>query len=112
MSVEDYIASQPEALRVALARVRATIRNAVPEAEELISYDMPSYKLRGTVLFRFAGWQRHYALYLATKRIVAAFGDELAPYEIKPGTIGFPLSEPVPEQLIERISKFRANEIA
>jgi uncharacterized protein YdhG (YjbR/CyaY superfamily) len=111
-SVDGYIASQPEALRVALARVRVAIRNAVPEAQELISYDMPAYKLRDEALLQFAGWKRHYSLYLATNRIVAAFPGELAPYDVKKGTIGFPLSEPVPEKLIERIAKFRANEIA
>jgi uncharacterized protein YdhG (YjbR/CyaY superfamily) len=112
MSVEAYIASQPNALRVALTHVRVAIRNGVPEAEELISYDMPAYKFRGEALLQFAGWKRHYSLYLATKRIVAAFADELEPYDVKKGTIGFPLSEPVPEKLIGRIAEFRANEIA
>jgi uncharacterized protein YdhG (YjbR/CyaY superfamily) len=62
------------------------------------------------VLF-FAGWKQHYSLYPVTERVAAAFKDELAPYEVKKGTIRFPLSEPAPLKLIERIAKFRAKEV-
>jgi len=60
----------------------------------------------------FAGWKQHYSLYPATAGLVAAFGDELAPYKLSKGTIRFPLSDPVPAKLIERIAKFRAKEVA
>jgi uncharacterized protein YdhG (YjbR/CyaY superfamily) len=60
----------------------------------------------------FAGWKQHYSLYPATDHLVAAFKDDLAPYEINKRTIRFPLSEPVPVKLIERIAKFRAKEAA
>jgi uncharacterized protein YdhG (YjbR/CyaY superfamily) len=59
----------------------------------------------------FAGWKQHYSLYPATDRVVATFKDELAPYEIRKGTIRFPLSQPVPVKLIARIAKFRAKEV-
>ncbi len=111
-SVDDYIASQPEAARATLERVRSAIRKAVPAAEETISYNMPTYKLHGEATLYFAGWKRHYSLYPATARILAAFKDELAAYEIDKSTIRFPLSEPVPANLIGRIAKFRANEVA
>jgi uncharacterized protein YdhG (YjbR/CyaY superfamily) len=110
-SVDEYISAQPEELRDALQRVRSTIRKAVPEAAEVISYKMPTYKLRGNRVLYFAGWKQHYALYAATDSVVAAFKDELAPYEIDKGTIRFPLSAPVPVKLIERIAKFRAKEV-
>jgi len=110
-SVDEYISAQPEELRDALKRMRSTIRKAVPEAEEVISYKMPTYKLRGNRVLYFAGWKQHYALYAATDSVVAAFKDELAPYEIDKGTIRFPLSAPVPVKLIERIAKFRAKEV-
>ena len=110
-SVDEYISAQPEELRDALQRVRSTIRKAVPEAEEVISYKMPTYKLRGNRVLYFAGWKQHYALYAATDSVVAAFKDELAPYEIDKGTIRFPLSAPVPVKLIERIARFRAKEV-
>src|SRR5438067_2123895 len=111
-SVDDYIASQPEAVRGVLKRVRSTIRKAMPRAEEVISYQIPAYKLRGQYVLYFAGWQQHYSFYPAKERLVAAFKNELAPYKLSKGAIRFPLSEPIPIKLIERIAKFRAKEVA
>jgi len=111
-SVDDYIASQPKAVQVVLERVRSAIRKALPAAEEVISYKIPAYKMTGGVVLYFAGWSKHYSLYSAGDRVVAAFKEELAPYQISKGTIRFPLSQPVPVKLIERIAKFRAKEVA
>jgi uncharacterized protein YdhG (YjbR/CyaY superfamily) len=111
-SVDEYIASQPEAVQGILGRVRSIIRKAVPEAQEVISYKMPTYTLYGGRLLYFAVWKQHYSIYAATEQVVAAFRDELASYEVKKGTIRFPLSEPVPVKLIGRIAKFRAKEVA
>ena len=112
-SVDDYIASQPQAVQVVLERVRTAIRKALPKAEETISYKIPVYKLHGRPVIYFAGWKKHYSLYPATRALVAALQDDLAPYEVNDkGTIRFPLSEPVPEKLIARIAKFRAKEEA
>jgi uncharacterized protein YdhG (YjbR/CyaY superfamily) len=110
-SVDEYIAYQPKAVQIALRRVRNTIRKAMPGAEELISYKMPAYKLGGERVLFFAGWKNHYSLYPAGARLLAAFKDELAPYKVSKGTIRFPLSEPVPVKLIERIAKFRLQEV-
>ena len=110
-SVDEYITSQPEPARSALRQVRDAIRVAVPEAEELIAYNMPRYKLNGTVFVHFAGWKDHYSLYAATQSVLAAFKSELRRYTIEKGTIRFPLSEPVPMKLIERIAKLRAKEV-
>jgi len=69
--------------------------------------------LHGRYVVYFAGWKQHYSLYPSTDRLVAAFKDDLAPYEVNgKGTIRFPLSEPVPVKLIEGIAKFRAKEVA
>jgi len=111
-SIDEYIAAQPEAARGVLECVRSSIRKAMPTAEEVISYKIPAYRLEGGLVLWFAGWKRHYSLYPAGDRLVAAFRDELAPYEVNKGTIRFPLSEPVPEKLIEGIAKFRAKETA
>ena len=111
-SVDEYIASQPEAVRGVLGRVRSTIRKALPGAEEVISYQIPAYKLPGGPVLFFAGWKQHYSLYPANARVVAAFRDEIAPYEVSKGTVRFPLSQPVPVGLIGRIAKFRAREVA
>jgi uncharacterized protein YdhG (YjbR/CyaY superfamily) len=111
-SVDEYIASQPEAVRGVLGRLRSTIRKAVPEAREVISYKMPTYTLYGGRLLHFAVWKQHYSIYAATERVVAAFRYELASYRVDKGTIRFLLSEPVPVKLIGRIAKFRAEEVA
>ena len=111
-SVDEYFRSRPEAVRGVLDRVRATIRKALPGAEECISYQIPAYRLPGGVVIYFAGWKEHYSLYPATAGVVAAFEKELAPYELSKGTIRFPLSQKVPVGLIGRIAKFRAKEVA
>jgi uncharacterized protein YdhG (YjbR/CyaY superfamily) len=112
-SVSDYIAAQPAAARGLLRKVRSTIRKALPGAVEGISYQIPVYKLRGRYVLHFAGWKEHYSLYPSTARLVAAFKDELAPYEVNnKGTIRFPLREPIPVKLIARLAKFRANEVS
>lgn len=111
-SVEEYIASQPKPAQAALKRVRSAIRKAVPGADEVISYQIPAYKLSGAAVIYFAGWKEHYSLYPASAELVEAFGADLAPYELSKGTIRFPLSQPVPVQLIEHIAKFRAKEAA
>jgi uncharacterized protein YdhG (YjbR/CyaY superfamily) len=111
-SVDEYIASQPKAVRGILDRVRSSIRHALPKAQEVISYNIPAYKLHSGPVLYFAGWTRHYSLYPATARVVATFKDELAAYKVSKGTIRFPLAQPVPVKLIERIAKVRAREVA
>lgn len=110
-SVDAYIASQPAAVRDILERVRSTIRKTLPGADEVISYGIPAFTLRGRAVIYFAGWKQHYAIYPATAGIVTTFEDDLADLEVSKGTIRFPLSEPVPVKLIGRIAKFRAKEI-
>jgi len=111
-SVDEYITTHPEGVQSILQRVRSTIRKAVPGAQEVISYQMPAYKLTAGPVLSFAGWKQHYSLYGATDHLVTAFKDDLAPYEVIKGTIRFPFSQPVPVKLIERIAKFRAKEAA
>jgi uncharacterized protein YdhG (YjbR/CyaY superfamily) len=109
-SVDDYIATKPETVQAILQRVRGTIRKAVPHAQEVISYQIPAYKLDGGAVIYFAGWKEHYSLYPASDRLVKAFKGDLAPYKISKGTIRFPLDEPVPLKLIADIAKFREKE--
>lgn len=109
-SVDEYIASQPEAMQGALESVRSAIRKAVPKAQEVISYNIAAYKLDDGPFLWFAGWKRHYSLYPAGDRLVAAFKGDLTPYDVKKSTIRFPFSAPVPVKLIERIAKFRVKE--
>lgn len=107
-TVDDYIATQPEALRPKLEQVRAAIRRSVPEAVEGIGYRMPGYKLHGKPLLYFAGFKEHYSLFAASGTFFATLADELKGYELRKGTVHFPLSKPVPVKLISRIAKLRA----
>jgi len=109
-SVDEYIGRHPEEVQAILRRVRSAIRKTLTGAEEVISYQIPCYKMHGGYVVYFAGWKRHYSLYPASGPLVAAFKTDLAPYEIGKGTIRFPLSQPVPVKLIERIAKFLARE--
>ena len=109
-SVTEYLATLPKETRATLERVRKAIRKAVPEGEEGISYQIPTLKLGSRAVVYFAGWKAHYSLYPATKKVVSSLKGELADYEVRRGTIRFPLSEPVPTKLIAAIAKIRAGE--
>lgn len=106
-NVEEYIARFPAEVRSRLTKVRAAIREVAPQAEELISYNIPSYKLAGTYLIYFAGFAKHIGMYPAP-RTADKFKDELAKYGGGKGTVQFPHDRPLPISLIRRIVKFRA----
>jgi uncharacterized protein YdhG (YjbR/CyaY superfamily) len=110
-SVDAYIAAQPEASRPVLETVRTAIRSALPEAQEVISYQIPAYRVGGRVALFFAGWKKHYSLYPASEALVAAFAEEIGDLQVAKGTIRFPLLEPVPTDLIRQLATFRASEV-
>jgi uncharacterized protein YdhG (YjbR/CyaY superfamily) len=111
-SVDEYIDSFPAAIQLLLERVRNTIRKAVPEAEEVISYRIPTYQLDGKPVLYFAGWKQHFSLYPIGGIVAKTFADEFAQFQVNKSTIRFPLSQPVPVKLISRIAKFRTRQIA
>ncbi len=111
-SVDEYIAAQPEAVQPKLEQMRAAIRKAVPEAVEGIGYRMPGYKLHGKPLLYFAAFKDHLSLFAASGTFFATLQDELKGYEVRKGTVHFPLTEPVPVKLIGRIATLRAAGIA
>ena len=111
-SVDEYIGAQPEGVRLKLQQVRAAIQKAVPEAVEGIGYRMPGYKLHGKPMLYFAGFKEHYSLFAASGTFFAALEDDLKGYELRKGTVHFPLTKPVPVKLISRIAKLRAAGIA
>ncbi len=78
-SVDEYVASKPETVQNSLLLVRKSIRKALPGADEVISYNMPTYKELGTTIVHFAAWKEHYALYLSGSSIVAAFEKQSTP---------------------------------
>jgi uncharacterized protein YdhG (YjbR/CyaY superfamily) len=107
-SVDAYIAGFPEDVRALLTRMRETIQQAAPDAEERISYRMPAYKLQGILVY-FAGYGKHIGFY-PTASGVEAFKHELTRYKCAKGSVQFPIDEPLPLDLVTRIVRFRAEE--
>jgi len=107
-SIDEYIAAYPENVREILRRIRATIREAAPEATEAIKYRLPTMILNGN-LVHFGAFQDHIGFY-PTPSGIDAFRDELAPYRVSKGAIQFPLDRPIPYDLIRRITVFRVQE--
>ena len=98
-------------MRQKLEQVRTAIRKAVPDAVEVIGYGIPGYKLHGKPMLYFAGFKEHYSLFAASGTFFSALADELRGYELRKGTVHFPLDKPVPRKLIGRIAKLRAEGI-
>ena len=109
-SVEEYIATFPEITQKVLQQLRGTIRKTLPGAEEVMSYNMPAYRLGDRPVVWFAGWKTSYSIYPLTGRLFEELKGELAPFKVNKSTLRFPLSQPVPVKLIERIAKLRAKE--
>jgi uncharacterized protein YdhG (YjbR/CyaY superfamily) len=101
--VSDYIARQAPEAQLVLRRVRSIIRKILPKAQETISYQIPTYRLDGQYVVYFAGWKRHWSLYPVTETIRLELGDALSAYELSKGTVRFPLAEPIPIELVQRI---------
>jgi uncharacterized protein YdhG (YjbR/CyaY superfamily) len=109
-TVDEYISTFPKDTQVILNKIRETIREIVPEATETISYQMPTFKLNGKYLVYFAAWKNHIGFY-ATPSGNDAFQKELSKYKVAKGSIQFPLSEPIPYDLIKKIAEFRKKEV-
>lgn len=109
-SIDEYIASFPEDVQKILQQIRAVIRDAVPEAVETISYDMPTFNLNGTYLIYFAAWKKHVALYPVSGQVAEALSTELSGYKGTKGSVHFPLNKPMPLDLIRRITELRIAE--
>jgi uncharacterized protein YdhG (YjbR/CyaY superfamily) len=106
--IENYITGFPQETQEKLKEMRKAISKAAPEAEETISYAMPTYVLKGN-LVHFAGYKNHIGFYPSPSGITA-FKDELSVYKGAKGSIQFPLDQPLPLELIGKIVAFRVNE--
>lgn len=105
-TTEVYISSFPEPIQKVLNSVRATIRSEAPEAEEKIGYGIAGFYLKGKPLVYFAAFKNHIGFY-ATPTGHEAFKNDLSQYKQGKGSVQFPLSEPMPLDLIRRIVRFR-----
>lgn len=103
-TVDEYLAAQPESARAALEELRQTIRKAAPEAQEVISYNMPAYKYLGMVAY-FAAAKNHYGLYIMP-RVMEFFKNRLGAYKLSKATIQFPWKTPLPDELVAEIIRY------
>jgi uncharacterized protein YdhG (YjbR/CyaY superfamily) len=108
ITIDEYIASFPSDIQVILEKIRSTIREAAPGAEETIKYRMPTFTLKGNLVF-FAAFKKHIGFYPVPTGI-EKFKDELSAYEGGKGSVQFPLDQPIPYDLISKIVKFRVKE--
>jgi uncharacterized protein YdhG (YjbR/CyaY superfamily) len=108
-NIDEYIAGSPEEVQPLLEQVRETIRKAAPDAEETISYSMPAFRSKNSVLVYFAAFKNHIGFY-PTASGIASFQKEFANYKSSKGAVQFPLDEPLPLELIAKITRFRVKE--
>src|SRR6202047_1616911 len=108
--IDGYISQFPADVQAILQQVRTTISSAAPEAKETISYLMPAFKLHGILVY-FAAWKTHIGLYPPISGDKALEG-AVARYAGPKGNLQFPLDEPIPYDLIERIVKLRVKQDA
>ncbi|MCX2576292.1 iron chaperone [Pedobacter sandarakinus] len=105
-TIDEYIALFPSETQNVLQEIRTTIRQAIPQATEVISYKMPAFK-QNKVLVYFAAYQKHIGFY-PTNSGIEAFKHEFGNLKWSKGAVQFPLNKPLPKDLIARITKFRA----
>ena len=109
-TVDEYLAALPDDKREAMALLRRTIRAAAPKATEVITYKMPGFKSHGSFLVSYDAFKRDYSLFPASEAVENELGDEIAPYVKGSGTLQFPVTEPLPLDLIDRIVRIRYRE--
>lgn len=107
-TIDEYIAGFPPDVQEILQKIRMTVRAAAPDAQETISYQMPTFTQHGN-LVHFAAFKKHIGFYPVPTGI-EAFKQELSAYQGGKGSVRFPLDEPIPYDLISRIVKFRVQE--
>jgi uncharacterized protein YdhG (YjbR/CyaY superfamily) len=110
MNTDEYVAGAPERARDALQLVRGAIRAAAPDARETISYDMPAFALGDTTIVWFGAFKAHVGFYPGAAAI-REFANELSGYTTAKGSVRFPLEQPMPVELIQRMVRFRVSAI-
>ena len=103
-NIDEYIAAQDERIQPVLTEVRTILKNSLPEAEERISWSMPTY-WKGRNIIHFAASKNHLGIYPG-EEAVAVFADDLLEYSVSKGTIRVPYGKPLPTELIEKIARW------
>lgn len=109
-TIDEYISLFPLNVQASLRRLRQAIKKTAPKAEETINYGIPTFKFKGGNLVHFAAFKKHLGFY-PTPSAIVAFKKELASYKLAKGSVQFPLANPIPFDLINKIVKFRVKEV-
>ena len=107
-TIDEYISDFSKEVQHILQKIRAIVKEAAPDAEEAIKYQIPTFVLSGN-LVHFAAFEKHIGLY-PTPSGIEQFKDELSSYKSAKGSVQFPLGSPIPYELIEKIVKSRVKE--
>lgn len=107
-TIDEYIAGFPPAVQATLAKIRTTIKEAAPEAQETLKYKIPTFTLKGN-LVSFAAYKNHIGLYPVPTG-TQAFNKALSVYRAAKATVRFPLDQPIPFDLISQLVKFRVKD--
>ena len=110
-TVEGYLADQPKDVRETLESVRRSVLAVVPDATERIGYGMPGFYVDGHPLVYFAAFKEHCSLFPASGGVIEKLADDLQGYGLAKGTIRFPIGEPLPPALVEKIVKAKLEEL-
>jgi len=106
-TVDDYLATLAEPKRTALEKLRRTILELLPDAEETISYGMPAYKVKGKTIAGFAAFTNHLSYLPHSGSVLSALADHLESYEYTKGSLHFPVDEPLPRDLVRLLLNTR-----
>ena len=107
-TIDEYIATFPKNIQIILEELRQAIRDSAPDAEEVISYQMPAFRLKGILVY-FAAFKNHIGFY-PTSSSVTEFRKDLSKYEVSKGTVRFPIEEPIPLDLVKKMVRYRVKE--
>ena len=108
-TIDEYISAFPNDARKISDGLRKAIHEAAPNAQEAVSYGMPTFKLNGN-LVHFAAHKNHIGFYPRGPSAIEAFKDQLYEYEQSKGTVRFPLNRPIPLELVKQIVRFRVQQ--
>ncbi len=109
-NIDDYISKFPKQTKDILEEIRTIVNVMVPDAEEFISYGIPTFRLNGKNLVHFAGYEHHIGFY-PTSTGIDAFRSEISKFKHAKGSVQFPLDDPIPYELIRKMVRFRIEEI-
>ena len=109
-TIDEYLATLSDEKRAALEKLRKTIKDVAPKAEECISYGLPAFRLHGKMLMAFGATAKHCAFYPMSSSTVETFKDELKGYDTSKGTIRFQADKPLPAALVRKLVKARIAE--